>query len=73
MLLNNDAVKTTYSIISIIDKTIFVINPIKAPFPADLALLGFLPSYIRNRIKPTSGMKKPKSAKPKLELSSEIF
>ena len=73
ILLNNDAAKTTYNITSIIVKTILVINPTKAPFPADFALLGFLPSYMRNKIKPTKGIKNPKIAKPMLELSSEIF
>jgi hypothetical protein len=28
------------------DKTLLVIKPIKAPLPADLARLGFFPSYI---------------------------
>ena len=41
--------------------------------PADLARLGFFPSYIRKRIKPTIGTKNPKIANPKLELSSETF
>ena len=55
------------------DKTILVIKPIKAPLPADLARLGFFPSYMRKRIKPTIGIKNPKIANPKLELSSETF
>ena len=72
-LLKSVAAKTTYKITRIIDKTILVIKPIKAPLPADFARFGFFPSYIRKRIKPTIGMKKPKIANPKLERSSLAF
>ena len=73
ILLKSETAKTTYRITRIIDKTILVIKPIKAPLPADLARLGFFPSYMRKRIKPTIGIKNPKIANPKLELSSEII
>lgn len=70
MLVKSILAKTIYRITRIMDKTILVMNPIKAPLPADLAHLGFFPSYMRKRIKPTIGIKNPKSANPKLELSS---
>ena len=73
MLLHSVASKTTYRITRIIDKTILVIKPIKAPLPTDLARLGFFPSYMRKRIKPTIGIKNPKIANQILELSSETF
>ena len=48
-----------------------MMKPVKAPFPTDLALFGFLLSNTKKSIKPTIGKKKPKSAKPKLGESFE--
>ncbi|MGN1054551.1 MAG: hypothetical protein ACI4P1_04670 [Erysipelotrichaceae bacterium] len=73
MILKNEVAKTTYKITEIIDITILVIKPIKAPLSANLARLGFFPSYIRKRIKPTIGIKNPKIANQILELSSETL
>ena len=44
-------------------------TPTRAPMPAILALFGLVSFHTSHRIKPTSGMKNPSTAHPKLPLS----
>lgn len=46
--------------------TTFVITPIKAPLPHDLAFKGNVAFQVSHKIKPITGIKKPKGAKPPL-------
>lgn len=54
-------------------KITYRITPTSAPLPHDLERRGRVSFHTRNRIRPTSGIKNPKNAHPKLLPSTGAF